>query len=147
MPKKYDRSFSLQITHAMYNNLRRLAGSDRKVAELVRTAIRTYLDSQGDLIGSRQYFTGQFRLRVEALERLVRWHLTLLTVLIAEIGSILILNLLDIDDDHRASFTGSALLRIAEERTIDNGWRVQGRIEASLQEAELVAARQRESQK
>jgi hypothetical protein len=141
-----DKFIGVRVTTPLWANLRRVAGNDRKISEEVRKAIRFYLDNQADLAGSRRYFTGQFKERVENLERMTSWHLSLLTVLIAEIGSILILNLIEIREEDRKNFTSSALLKIAEERLIDSGWRVRRRIAAAANEAELVEMRQRDKE-
>lgn len=42
------------MTTAMYANLRRLAGNDKEIAEVIRIAIREYMDDKGQITGSRQ---------------------------------------------------------------------------------------------
>ncbi len=138
MKKTYPKSLHVRMTNEMYANLRRLATDDRKIAIVVREAIRDYLDRQGDITGSRRYFIGRFKERVEWLERLVSWHLTLLTILVSEIGAILIQNLIEIPNEDRQNFTGPALLRIAEQRTIESGWRVRARINEMIDASETA---------
>jgi predicted DNA-binding protein len=70
--KEYPRRLSVQITGAMENRLEQIASQrDEAKAEVVRAALRAYLDEQEDLIGSRKHFTKMFQRRVDDLERLV----------------------------------------------------------------------------
>ncbi len=55
------RRVNVRMTHAMYANLRRLAGNDKGIAEEIRKAIRQHLDDKAEIAGSRRYFTGRFR--------------------------------------------------------------------------------------
>ena len=69
---EYARRLSVQVTAAMDARLEQIARSrDEAKAEVVRTALRAYLDEQEDLIGSRKHFTKAFGRRVDHLERLV----------------------------------------------------------------------------
>ncbi len=144
--EKRDMFIGVRVTTPLWANLRRVAGDKNKISDEVRKAIRFYLDNQADLAGSRRYFTGQFKERVDNLERMTSWHLALLTVLVAEIGSILILNLIEIREEDRKNFTSSALLKIAEERLIESGWRIRRRVAAATNEAELIELRQRDKE-
>jgi vesicle coat complex subunit len=55
----------------MDNRLEQIASQrDEPKAEVVRSALRAYLDEQEDLIGSRKHFTKMFQRRVDYLERL-----------------------------------------------------------------------------
>lgn len=68
----YARRLSVQITEAMDARLEQIARSrDEAKAEVVRAALRAYLDEQEDLIGSRKHFTKAFGRRVDHLERLM----------------------------------------------------------------------------
>jgi hypothetical protein len=136
MKKLYPKRINVHMTNEMHANLRRIATDDRKVAVLIREAIRDYLDRQGDITGSRRYFIGRFKERVEWMERLISWHLTLLTILVSEIGAILIQNLIELSEEDRQNFTGPALLRIAEQRTIESGWRVRARVNEMIDATE-----------
>jgi hypothetical protein len=136
MNKLYPRRVNVHMSDEMYANLRRLSTDDRKIARLIRQAIDEFIERQGDITGSRRYFIGRFKQRIDWLERLVGWHLTLLTILISEIGAILIQNLIDIPDKERQNFNGPALLRIAEQRTIESGWRVRTRLIEMIEASE-----------
>ena len=51
---KYDRQLTIHLTTALYQNLETLADRQRtSVGDLIRQAIREYLDVQEDLMGSR----------------------------------------------------------------------------------------------
>jgi len=68
---RYTSRLSLHITPAMSNRLDQIAiMRDEAKAEIVRAALRLYLDQQEDLISSRKHFTKMFQRRMTHLERL-----------------------------------------------------------------------------
>lgn len=70
--KEYPRRLSVQITDAMDDKLEQVArGRDEAKSEVVRTALRAFLDEQEDVIGSRKHFTKMFGRRIDQLERLM----------------------------------------------------------------------------
>lgn len=70
--KDYPQRLSVQITQAMDDRLEQVArGRDEAKAEVVRAALRAYLDEQEDLIGSRKHFTKAFGRRIDHVERLL----------------------------------------------------------------------------
>jgi len=70
--KEYPQRLSVQVTDAMDNRLEQVArGRDEAKSEVVRTALRAFLDEQEDVIGSRKHFTKAFGRRVDQLERLL----------------------------------------------------------------------------
>lgn len=133
------------MTGAMYANLKRLAGTKRQVADVIREALREYLDNQGEIAGSRRYFSGRFRDEVHAVRSELSWHQTLNTILMAEMYSVLILNLVEMDEETAKSFTPSSILKVAEERMIESGWRVRTRVEAATTNAQNEQQRQLDS--
>jgi hypothetical protein len=135
---------TVRMTGPMYANLKRLAGTDRRIGEEIRNAIRLYLDDKGEIAGSRRYFTGRFRDEVRALRRELSWHLTLITILLAEMLSVLILNVVEMDEQTAKTFTPSSILKIAEERMVESGWRVRVRVDTAIDEAELEEQRQKD---
>jgi Arc/MetJ-type ribon-helix-helix transcriptional regulator len=69
---EYPRRLSVQVTEAMDDRLEQVArGRDEAKAEVVRAALRVFLDEQEDLIGSRKHFTKAFGRRVDHVERLL----------------------------------------------------------------------------
>ena len=65
---------SITMTQEMRDRLALLVSKqprDTTEADLIREAIRLYLDNQEDIIGSRKHFTKAFGRRVDHLERLV----------------------------------------------------------------------------
>ena len=67
----YTSRLSLHINPAMSDRLDQIAlMRDEAKAEIVRAALRLYLDEQEDLLGSRKHFTKMFQRRVDYLERL-----------------------------------------------------------------------------
>ena len=70
--KEFQQRLSVQITKAMDDRLEQVArGRDEPKAEVVRAALRTFLDEQEDVIGSRKHFTKAFGRRVDHIERLL----------------------------------------------------------------------------
>lgn len=70
--KEYSRRLSVQITDAMDDRLEQVArGRDEAKAEVVRAALRAFLDEQEDMIGSRKHFTKAFGRRIDHVERVV----------------------------------------------------------------------------
>lgn len=66
---EYPRRLSVQITDAMDDRLEQVArGRDEAKSEVVRAALRAFLDEQEDLIGSRKHFTKAFGRRIDHLE-------------------------------------------------------------------------------
>lgn len=69
---QYAQRLTVHITGAMDDRLEQIAKQrDEPKAEIVRAALRVYLDEQEDLIGSRKHFTKMFQRRVDYLERLL----------------------------------------------------------------------------
>jgi len=70
--KEYPQRLSVQITDAMDDRLEQVArGRDEAKAEVVRAALRAFLDEQEDVIGSRKHFTKAFGRRIDHIERLL----------------------------------------------------------------------------
>lgn len=133
---------TIRMTGPMYANLQRLAGTQPRMGELIREAVRQYLDDQGELAGSRRYFTGRFRDEVHALRNDVSWHLTIITILLAEMLSLLIRSTVPMNEETAQKFSPSDILKFAEERTIESGWRVRSRVRMTIDEASLEEQRQ-----
>lgn len=69
---QFTNRLTVHITGAMDVRLEQIASQrDEPKAEVVREALRLYLDEQEDLIGSRKHFTKMFQRRVDYLERLL----------------------------------------------------------------------------
>ena len=85
MSKKSVRR-SLAMTPDMRDRLVQLVSKQpRNITEpdLIRQAIRQYLDEQEDLIGSRKHFQKSLRERVDQLETTLAFHLNVLIYLLA----------------------------------------------------------------
>jgi hypothetical protein len=133
---------TVRMTGPMYANLQRVAGTQPRIADEIRNAIRLYLDDKGEITGSRRYFTGRFRDEVHTLRREMSWYLTLIIILLAEMLSVVIRNSSIVDEETTKAFTPSGILKIAEERMIESGWRVRRRIGVSANAAEMEEQRQ-----
>ena len=57
-------------------------------ADVVRAALRAYLDTQSDQVASKRHFTASFQRRINQLD----WHLTVLTYLQAQSLAMLIVH-------------------------------------------------------
>ena len=145
--KKYNLQLSsVPITSAMMAQLEHLSGlRDRSVNDLVRTAIREFLDNQGEVAGSRRWFTKAFRETVMEGFELMSWHLVLLIVLVSHGLSILIQTQIA-DPEKAREFSSGNLLAQAEKMTVDRGWKVAARIEETIKAAQVVDAAEHDDQ-
>lgn len=69
---------SINITPEMRDMLAQIAakqGRDITEADLIRDAIRLYLDQQADLVGSRRHFQKSLQAQLERLEAALTFHL------------------------------------------------------------------------
>ena len=83
---KYSIRYSVSVTPVMDEKLKQvLAKLDRSATtnDLVRTALRQYLDDQEDVIGSRRHFSRSLQNRVDGLEGILVFYLNILIFLIA----------------------------------------------------------------
>ena len=77
---------SLSMTPDMANRLRHVAENHQRnitESDLMRQAIRHFLDEQENLIGSRRHFQKSLRERVDRLESALTFQLTVLTFLLS----------------------------------------------------------------
>ncbi len=136
--KKYDQTVQVAMTSEMYANLLRVAGQRRKVPGQIRTYIRHGLDEQGEIAGSRRYFTGRFRDQVLQQRVEFRWYLTVLTALVSTALSHIILGLYpDMPDEDRTKFSGPALFRTAVAQAADQGHRIQRQLDDLIADQSL----------
>src|SRR5450432_4543212 len=83
---KYSIRYSVSVTPQMDEKLKQvLAKLDRSATtnDLVRTALRQYLDDQEDVIGSRRHFSRSLQNRVDQLESNLLFYLNVLIFLFA----------------------------------------------------------------
>jgi Arc/MetJ-type ribon-helix-helix transcriptional regulator len=70
--REYPHRLTVQISEAMDKHLEQVArGRDEAKAEVVRAALRAFLDEQEDVIGSRRHFSKAFGRRIDHVERLL----------------------------------------------------------------------------
>jgi predicted DNA-binding protein len=77
---------SLSMTPEMAERLKQIARTKPRnitEADLIREAIRRYLDEQEDLTSSRKHFQRSFRERIDQLEAAVTFQLNVLVYLLA----------------------------------------------------------------
>jgi predicted DNA-binding protein len=77
---------SIAMTPEMHSRLEQLVskqGHDITESDLIREAIRLYLDEQQDIIGSRRHFARSFQDRIDRLEYTLEFHLNVLLLLLA----------------------------------------------------------------
>lgn len=85
MPKKSVQR-SITMTQEMRDRLALLVSKqprDTTEADLIREAIRLYLDNQEDIIGSRKHFQKSLQDRLDKLEAVLTFHLNVLLYLLA----------------------------------------------------------------
>ena len=76
---------SLSMTPEMAQRLHQIARTKPRnitEADLIREAIRRYLDEQEDLMGSRKHFQRSFRQRIDQLEMAITFQLNVLIYLL-----------------------------------------------------------------
>ena len=101
MSKKSVR-MTISMTPEMHDLIMQLkAKQPRPIseAELIRQAIREFLDDQADLIGSRRHFQKSLQERLGALESAHAFHLNILVYLVAAL-----------DPDHAGDRIAEAIL-------------------------------------
>lgn len=70
MAQKYDERITLAVTSQMREYLRLLADRQRtSVGDIVRQAVREYIDHQDDVIGSRSRLGSRVTRQLEGMER------------------------------------------------------------------------------
>lgn len=77
---------SITMTQEMRDRLALLVSKQKRdttEADLIREAIRRYLDEQEDLAGSRRHFQKTFQDRLDRLEMALAFHLNVLIYLLA----------------------------------------------------------------
>lgn len=77
---------SITITQEMRDRLALLVSKqprDTTESDLIREAIRLYLDQQEDIIGSRKHFQKSLQERLDKLEASLAFHLNILIYLLA----------------------------------------------------------------
>ncbi len=84
---------SLLLPDEMHDRLQQLlAKQGREVSEsdLIREAIRYYLDNQEEILASRRFFSKTFQDRLDRLELALTFHLNVLLHLVAASSSLLL---------------------------------------------------------
>jgi predicted DNA-binding protein len=86
MPATYTTRRSVAMTPQLRARLQQLLDKQSKdvtEADLIRQAIREYLDRQEDIAGSRAHFRKTFQTRIDALEETLTFRLDVLLALVA----------------------------------------------------------------
>lgn len=81
---------SITMTQEMRDRLALLVSKqprDTTEADLIREAIRLYLDNQEDIIGSRKHFQKSLQERLDRLESALAFHLNVLIYLLAALDA------------------------------------------------------------
>ena len=79
---------SITMTQEMRDRLALLVSKqprDTTEADIIREAIRLYLDNQEDIIGSRKHFQKSLQDRLDRLESALSFHLNVLLYLLADL--------------------------------------------------------------
>jgi hypothetical protein len=126
------------MTEEMYANLQRLTPVNATIPSLIRAYIRSGLDNQAEIAGSRRHFSGRFRDEVRGQRLEFRWYLTVLVALLAQGLSYLILALYpQLNESDRKQFSGPALLRAAIAQVAEGGHRIQEQVDALIADQSL----------
>lgn len=79
---------TISMTPEMHDLLRQLVakrGRDVKEVDLIREAIRRYLDEQVEVVGSRRHFQKSLQTRLDRLETRLTFQMTILIYLLAAV--------------------------------------------------------------
>lgn len=77
---------TIRMTPEMHDMLVQVVakqGRDVKEVDLIREAIRQYLDEQGDVVGSRRHFQKSLQARLDQLESTLTFQMHILIYLLA----------------------------------------------------------------
>jgi hypothetical protein len=139
--RKYPVKVHIAMTEEMHANLLRLAHDPHDIPALIRDFIRQSLDQQGEIAGSRRYFTGRFRDAVDLQRLELRWFFTVLLILVAQGFSALLLAAYpNLSDEQRKQYTGPALFRTALALAAEQGPGLQQKLDDLLVDKTLEAA-------
>jgi hypothetical protein len=73
-PAPQNIQLTIRVTPALWRQMQTALSEHRTINELVRTAIRAYIDETVDTAGSRRHFTNRMNQRMNRLEALVIWN-------------------------------------------------------------------------
>lgn len=71
--------------HALLTQIAANRGRDVTESDLIREAIREYLDQQADVVGSRRHFQKSLQTRLDSLEDTLKFHLHILMALMTSL--------------------------------------------------------------
>lgn len=84
--KKVRRSVSMaQEMHELLRQLAAMRGRGVTEADLIREAVRQFLDDQTDVVGSRRHFHKSLQERLDSLESTLTFHLHVLIYLLSTV--------------------------------------------------------------
>jgi len=90
---QYSIRYSVSVSPDMDEKLKQILGKqDRRTSlnDLVRLALRQYIDDQEDVIGSRRHFSKSLQNRLDDLEGLLIFYFNILVFLLASSLAVLI---------------------------------------------------------
>ena len=138
----YNRRVTLRITDEMFDLLVTDMKGGADLADHLRKIIRNHLDESETVRANRR---ANRHVVLEESKRL-RWYMALVVTLLANIGSILITNLLKLPESEKELFTPNGLLRHAEAETESFGWRVLERIDLAVNQGQAIERQQADQQ-
>lgn len=104
---------TLRLTPEMHAHLVQIAGGERAISDVIRAAIRRYLDEHDEVRTNKAHFTRSFRERIDRIDdeqALTHWYLTILIILLAQIGAAMLNRLPDTRPPGAVHVAGPALL-------------------------------------
>lgn len=85
-PPAFTERYTLNVTEDMDKRLKQVLDAkprDVKMNDLLREAIRYYLDEQEDLVGSKRHFSKSLQNRIDQLEGKLLFYLNILIYMVA----------------------------------------------------------------
>lgn len=83
--KKYDYRLNVYVTHELQHKLEQIRdqrGPKVTVPDIVREALRQYVDQEEDIIGSRRHFQRHLREVIESAKQELLWNQLVLLALV-----------------------------------------------------------------
>ena len=127
MPASKTARRSVAMTPQMRQRLQQLLEKETRdvtEADLIRQAIREFLDRQEDIIGSRAHFRQTFRMRIDDLESSLTFRIDVLLALVAHGLAVM----LPVFTEH--SITPDELIQAAIVAAAENAGTLQDHIDA-----------------
>jgi hypothetical protein len=130
---------TVRLTSEMANKLISLAQGDEELSDVIRRALRFFLDEQQDLIGSRKAFSHKLIERMDEMMVTMIWHFMLLQIQNADTSALIFANLVNIPPGEESKFDTGAFIKQAQTFLLKFGERLQELNAQAIHDAQMNA--------